>query len=176
MWNLFQTRSNRSDTATKLYGRVVAQAREPGLYAVLGLPDTPEGRYEAIVLHLVFVGSRLSRLGSDGHALARAVNECFVTDMDDSLREMGVGDLTVPKKVKRAAAGLYERSGSYLSALATGSAAKLALALEEQMGAGMMPTPAVHRLAEYALQAHALLDGQDDGALLSGSVGFPPVN
>ena len=104
-------------TAGELYGRVVAEARRTVFYAGLGVPDTPEGRYELIALHLFLLLERLRRDGSAGEAVSRHVLEAFVTDMDDCMREMGVGDLTVPKRVKRAAAGFYERAGAYRAGL-----------------------------------------------------------
>src|SRR5690606_13946368 len=97
----------------KLYGAVVAQARLPVHFTLHGACDTPEGRYEMIVLHLALLSDRLVGLGSAGRSLAQRVNEAFVTDMDDAMREMGVGDLSVPRKVKKAAAGLYDRFEAY---------------------------------------------------------------
>ena len=112
---------NRNDSrrrASELYGAVVTLARRPALYADMGVADTPEGRYEALVLALFLV---LERLRGEGEAVtpqAQALIEAFVTDMDDNMREMGVGDLTVPKKVKKAAAALYDRAEVYRTALA----------------------------------------------------------
>ena len=116
-------------TAGELYGRVVAEARRPAFYAELGVPDTPEGRFELIALHLFLVLERLRRDGGAGEALSRHVLEAFVTDMDDCMREMGVGDLTVPKRVKRAAAGFYERAGNYRAALDSAGGDALAVAI-----------------------------------------------
>lgn len=105
------------ETATELYGGVVTQARNPVFYAEMGIPDTLEGRYEMVALHLALVLERLRREGDAGVALSRATIETFVADMDGSMRELGVGDLTVPKKVKSAAAGLYARADAYRQAL-----------------------------------------------------------
>ena len=111
------SRSADDRKAADLYGAVVAQARNPAFYAECGIDDTPEGRYELIVLHLVLVLERLSAIGPAAAGLSRCLVETFVSDMDDSLREMGVGDLTVPKKVKKAAGGLYDRTAEYGAAL-----------------------------------------------------------
>jgi cytochrome b pre-mRNA-processing protein 3 len=111
---------NRNDSrrkASELYGAVVTLARRPQLYAGMGVADTPEGRYEALVLSLFLVLERLRREGDEATAHAQALIEAFVTDMDDNMREMGVGDLTVPKKVKKAAAALYDRADVYRAAL-----------------------------------------------------------
>jgi len=103
--------------AEELYGAVVTVARTPGYYSDFCVPDTTRGRFEMIALVLFLVLERTKR-GPGGMDLSRAGIEAFVTDMDDCMREMGVGDLTVPKKVKRAAAAFYERAQQYRQALA----------------------------------------------------------
>jgi cytochrome b pre-mRNA-processing protein 3 len=103
--------------AEEIYGMVVAAARNPSFYGPGRVADTPEGRFELIALHLFLVAERVAPVKPEGEALARHLIEAFVTDMDDCMREMGVGDLTVPKRVKRAAAVFYERSGEYRDAL-----------------------------------------------------------
>lgn len=104
--------------AVDLYGMVVTAARQPAFYGPGRVPDTPEGRFELIALHLFLLAERLTDTKPEGEELTRHLIEAFVTDMDDCMREMGVGDLTVPKRVKRAAAVFYERSGAYRDALA----------------------------------------------------------
>lgn len=92
-----------------LYDSIVAAARQARLYAEWGVPDTPAGRIEMVALHTAIATRALMALGPEGAARARSLNERFVTDMDDNMREIGVGDLTVPKKVKKAAASVYDR-------------------------------------------------------------------
>lgn len=120
MLNWFRRRAEEARTAGELYGGVVAAARQPMFYEALGVPDTPEGRFELVALHLFLALDGLrTQEGGAGQGLAQRTIEAFVSDMDDCLREMGVGDLTVPKKVKRAAAAFYERTGAYRSALSS---------------------------------------------------------
>jgi cytochrome b pre-mRNA-processing protein 3 len=113
---LFNRTANRRK-ASELYGAVVALARTPALYADMGVADTPEGRYEVLVLHLFLVMERLRAERDGGAEASQALVETFVIDMDDNMREMGVGDLTVPKKVKKAAAAFYDRAEVYRQAL-----------------------------------------------------------
>lgn len=123
---------NRSDSrrkASDLYGAVVTLARRPQLYADMGIADTPEGRYEALVLYLFLVIERLRGAGDEAAGPAQALVETFVTDMDDNMREMGVGDLTVPKKVKKAAGALYDRVETYRAALSEPGHGELAAVL-----------------------------------------------
>ena len=126
MLHWLRSRSHIRRKAGEIYGVVVAAARQPAFYRDCRVPDTPEGRFEMVALMLFLVLERVKRLRPDGEALAQGAIEAFVTDMDDCMREMGVGDLTVSKKVKRAAAAFYERAGHYRSGLAV--AAKGAVA------------------------------------------------
>lgn len=175
-------RAQRRETATDLYGGVVAQAREAAFYAEMGVPDTLEGRYEMIALHLALVLDRLRVEGARGVALSRETIETFIADMDGSMREMGVGDLTVPKKVKSAAAGLYARADAFRQAMAreaavlprTGSAphdlddaiARFTLSSE----AGDARAAA---LARYYRGAAAALAKTSTADVLAGRMAFP---
>jgi len=129
MLESLRTRSQTRRKAGELYGAVVAQARRPEFYTALGVPDTPVGRYEMVVLHLFLVLEQLRSAAGGAAPLDRLLVEAFIEDMDDSLRELATGDLSVAKKVRRAAAGLYDRSMDYRAALADAAEAPLAAAL-----------------------------------------------
>lgn len=167
MLESFRTRAETRRKASELYGAVVTQARAPQFYADLGVPDTPSGRYEMVALHLFLVIERLQRVDDRASALPRMLVEAFVADMDDSLRELGTGDLAVPKKVRRAAAGLYERSQSYRTALAASDDTALRELLIEHAYAGTINAGA-DALARYIRNASRLLAQEDAvGALLA---------
>jgi cytochrome b pre-mRNA-processing protein 3 len=169
----FSSRSADDHKAAELYGAVVAQARRPAFYSECGIQDTPEGRYELIVLHLFLLLERLAGAGDEGSRLSRLVIEAFVGDMDDSLREMGVGDLSVPKKVKKAAAGLYDRAAVYRVALRQSGAGALQQNLEDQIPglSGNMQSSA--RLAAYVHRALAHLASLSIESLVAGRASFP---
>lgn len=118
MLQWLKTRSHLRRKASEIYGVVVAAARQPVFFQQYRVPDTPEERFEMVALMLFLVLERVKTSNPDGEALTQGVIEAFVIDMDDCMREMGVGDLTVPKKVKRAAAAFYERAGRYRTAIA----------------------------------------------------------
>lgn len=149
------TRSDSRRKASELYGAVVTFARRPGLYEAIGIADSPEGRYEALVLHLFLV---LERLRADPKLAApsQALIEAFVTDMDDNMREMGVGDLTVPKKVKKAAGAFYDRAQAYREALASQDPSELAAVLVRLMPAAEAGLDAEGLAADVRRQAHSL--------------------
>src|SRR5262245_48094906 len=95
-----------------LYAAAIAQARQPVFYAGLRVPDTVDGRFELVALHVFLI---LQRLKSEPEAtpFAQALFDTMFADMDRNLREMGVGDLSVGKKVKAMAQGLYGRIAAY---------------------------------------------------------------
>jgi cytochrome b pre-mRNA-processing protein 3 len=173
MLDFFNARTDMRRKAGEIYGAIVTQARRPAFYAGLGVPDTPSGRYEMVVLHLFLVLERL-RSAPGGADLPRLLVEAFIADMDDSLREMGTGDLTVPKKVRRAATGLYERSMAYKAALAAGDVDALAAVLTEHAYAGS-DAQLASSLARYVQAAAAALAATDAGQVADGSFEFAAV-
>lgn len=171
----FRNRGSDRRKAKQLYGAVVTQARQPMFYSGQGVPDTPAGRYEMIVLHLFLVMERLRAEGESAVKLSRMLVEAFVEDMDDSMREMGVGDLSVPKKVKRAAAGFYERAGEYRAGFEAADGAALAAALARNVWPDGAVEANAEMMAAYARSAAADLAGQPAARLMAGEVTFPPV-
>lgn len=177
MLSWFKSASRNRATARELYGAVVAQSRRPEFYRDLCVPDTPEGRFEVIVLHLVLLLERLNAEGPAGRALGQIVSETFVTDMDDNMREMGVGDLTVPRKVKRAAAGLFERALAYRLALQPQAEPAALTALLAGLVGGEAAAPqAADALAGYVRRAVSALAAAPPASLLSGRVAFVPID
>ncbi len=157
-------------TIEAIYGMIVAQAREPLFYQGLGVPDTVNGRFDMVVLHLWMVLRRL-RAAGEGAAVAQALFDHFCDDMDDNLREMGVSDVGVPKRMKAFGEAFYGRSIAYDKALgAGGTALAEALArniLNSEDGAVAMP------LAAYARRAISELDSLPDADLAAGRIRLP---
>ena len=90
----------RHPAADATYIALVAQARKPFFYDALGVPDTLDGRFEMIVVHMFLLQHRLLR-ETGQVAFARALGESFFDDMDRSIRELGVADSGVSKRIKR---------------------------------------------------------------------------
>src|SRR5262245_30412352 len=99
-----------------LYGTIVAQARLPAFYAAYGVRDSVEGRFEMLVLHQALVARRIAR-EPETRPLGPILFERFCRDLDGNLREMGVGDLTVPKKMRAFAEAYMGRARAYDRAL-----------------------------------------------------------
>ncbi len=172
MLQWLRSRSHIRRKAGEIYGAVVAAARQPAFYRQYRVPDTPEGRFEMVALILFLVLERVKQVTPGGAALTQGAIEAFVTDMDDCMREMGVGDLTVAKKVKRAAAAFYERAGNYREHLGRGNVTDvsindLAADLTRYVFAGQ-PSGDVDALARYVQgvsgQFARARDGDLDGS------------
>src|SRR5215469_3651954 len=117
IFRLFR-RDPRARTIAALYGAIVAQARRPIFYLAFGVPDTAEGRFEMIALHVALLCRRLGREGEAGRSLSQGVFDMFCRDMDHNLREMGVSDLRVPKTMRKLGEAFYGRLEAYDRALA----------------------------------------------------------
>ena len=163
------------DGVKRLYGAAVTQARRPQFYLHHGVPDTPDGRFDMIALHVFLLLRRLRRdPGPTGEAAQRLFDLMFA-DMDENLREMGVGDLSVGRHVRKMAEALYGRIRAYDRGL-DGDDAGLTDALRHNLYRKMEPrTSDVEALSRYVRNAVELLDGIDVGRLLQGRVDFGPV-
>lgn len=95
----FTKKPRIGDAHYALYAAIVAQSRQPFLYADLGAPDTMTGRFDMVSLHLAVVLRRLQREGASCRDFSQALFDLFFKDMDRTLREMGVGDISVPKRI-----------------------------------------------------------------------------
>jgi cytochrome b pre-mRNA-processing protein 3 len=170
----FLRRNPSADTIQALYGAIVAQARSPGFYSEWRVPDTVDGRFELIVLHLALVTRRLER-EHRGKSLAQALFERFCEDLDGNLREMGIGDLSVPRRMHDFASAYYGRSRAYGEALASGDRVACARALARNVFGEPAPGDSALRLADYMI---AVARGLDQMPLteLNGALRFPDLH
>lgn len=157
-----------------LYGAAVAAARQPFLFAACGIPDTRAGRFEAICL---FVALLIRRLRQDadarGPALAQAVFDAMFADMDRSLRELGVGDLSVGKRNRELWEAFHGRARAYEAALEGDDAGALPAAIGRNLFAGAPPAGAAERLAAVAVATAVALAAQPFESFLAGRADFP---
>ena len=162
-----------ADPARDLYDEIVRQSRQPGFYQVGGVPDTVDGRFELIALHVFLVLHRLKNEGSgDAGDLGQAVFDIFVQDMDASLREMGAGDLGVGKRVKAMIRGLYGRINAYEAALGDGPDS-LEQALQRNLFGTVSPSPQdVERMSGYVRDEAAALGQRPAAELAAGQLRF----
>jgi cytochrome b pre-mRNA-processing protein 3 len=169
IFSLFRKDPRRIAIAT-LYKRIATASRASGLYAALGIPDTLEGRFEALSLHMVLSLRALRGLPHPADEIAKDLTDAFFRDMDASLREMGVGDTVVPKRMKKVASSFYGRAHAYDGPLNAADEAALAVALGRN--AYGIDAPAAP-LARYALAADRGLKALDLEALMKAGPVFP---
>lgn len=174
MFNLFRSSKTRT-TIERLYGAIVAQSRRVEFYTDFAVPDTMEGRFEMVVLHTVLVCHRLKDGSELERALSQDVFDAFAADMDRTLRELGVGDLSVPKKMKKVGEAFYGRAAAYDAALAERGDDALAQALARNIfdtGDGD-PSPQAAALAGYVRRAAAALGATPFDVLARGDLALP---
>ena len=179
-------RSARAAAAGRLYRDLVVQARSPFFYRELGVPDTPEGRFEMIGLHAALILLRLRAGGVAGQALGQALFDLMIADLDQSLRELGVGDLGVGKQVKRLAGQFYARLRALDELIGSGEArgggaagdrgatGRLGEVLRVNVWHGGRAPGAgqVEALADYLVRSARRLGGQSADLLLNGEAAF----
>jgi cytochrome b pre-mRNA-processing protein 3 len=161
----------RREAAYRLYANAVEAARRPVYYAELGVPDTLDGRFELIALHVALVLRRLA-VEPTAKPFAQEVFDAMFADLDRALREMGSGDLGVGAHVKRMASAFYGRARAYERGLA--GAEDLGAALRRNLyGTAAPSAAALATMAAWAEAAAAGLDEQEVAALMRGEVAFP---
>ena len=158
-----------------VYGAIVEQAREPAFYGATGVADTPSGRFAMVALHGFLAMDRLGR-EREARRFSQDLFDMMFTDMDRNLREMGVGDLSVGKKVKGLAQYFYAMAAACREGLKGGGDALDAPLRQYVYRDQEPPAAAVAALTTYMLASAALLAEQDAAAIVGGTIAFarPP--
>ena len=159
----------------RLYAAAAAQARQPAFYAAMGAADTVEGRFELYTLHVALLLRRLKGRGGRAAETAQALFDAYVRSLDDALREMGVGDLSVGKKMRKLGEAFYGRVRHYdeaLDALPDRAPLEAIITRTVLMGEGT----AAGAFAGYAIGTMAGLERQPLDSLLEGDVQWPPID
>lgn len=165
--------------AQHLYVALVEQARQPEFYTTLGVPDTLDGRFEMVTLHMHLLLFRLQQgfeRSPELKELSRLLIETYFADMDRSLREMGVGDTGIGRKVQKMSGGFYGRIEAYGMAHADNTLWPEAL---RRNVFGTVDAPeAEHILAlqAYVEDSHAQFAALDDAALTGEQLAFAPIS
>jgi cytochrome b pre-mRNA-processing protein 3 len=174
-------RGREREQALSLYIAAVEQARQPGFYTDCRVADSLDGRFDLIVLHVFLVVRALRPSGEPGKRLSNLIFKMMMDDMDMNLREMGVGDLSVGKRVKSMAQAFYGRSAAYDAAFDAerdaapdgAGEAGLEAALRRNIYGAEEPNPsALALLLAYVHRADGALAAAPDAALLLGQVTF----
>ncbi|MEA1832430.1 ubiquinol-cytochrome C chaperone family protein [Methylobacterium durans] len=168
----FRRADDRRATIRQLHARINEASRQAGLYTRLGVPDTVEGRFECLSLHVILVLRRLNRLPPPAADVAQDLVNSVFLQLDASLRELGVGDFGVPKRMKKLGAAFYGRAEGYDAALDADDRAALMAALARNV-LGRDGPEAAAGLAAYVAAAADGLSRADLDTILAAGPPFP---
>lgn len=168
-------RSSLTDRAVvdRLYGQIVAAARQPALYSAWTVPDTPLGRFEMIGLHLFLVLHRAK--GEEGQLkdVCQELTDEFFREVEHSIRELGISDPGVPKRMKMFSKMFYGRTLAYDDALGRRDQPALEAALARNVRPDQKDWAGAARLAGYVRAAADALAAQSVSELLETGAAFP---
>ncbi len=166
-------KNSATDAVYGVYNAIVAQSRQPVFYAEWGVPDTVTGRFDMISLHMALVFRRM-RGGEQTRNFSQAVFDLFFKDMDRSLREMGVGDLGVPKRIQKMGNLFFGLLAAINEAMDRGDREALALVLSRNLFDGAELDHA-RTLADYMIEQDKTLAAQQTAEISAGKITFGPA-
>ncbi len=168
-------RRGGSGRPTRLYGAAVQAARSHKWYVEFEVPDTVDGRFDMLALHLFLLQNRL-RDAPGGDAVMQGVLETFVADMDQNLRQLGIGDPSMGREVRAMVEAVHGRFAAYADGMAGTGAGDLSMALARNVYRdGRLQGPAQEALAAYVRAAAAQLAETPLPDILAGKLSLPPA-
>ncbi|WP_312147605.1 ubiquinol-cytochrome C chaperone family protein [Brevundimonas sp.] len=130
--NLFRQRPDERQ-GDALYALAVEQARQPGFYTALGVADRIDTRFELYTLHVLILFLRLKQDGERGEVAAQKLFDTYISSLDNTLRELGVGDVSIGKKMRKLGESLYGRMNAYEGPLRAEDEGALAASLAKNV-------------------------------------------
>lgn len=174
IFGLFGKKNNNQAIVERQYAALTAAGRHPAFYTSHDVPDTVMGRFEMISVMLILYFRRTASSARSGQEIAQEIVDAFFEDLDHSIRELGIGDLSVPKRMKKLAGMFYGRLESYAKALGDHDEAALASALKRNFHpASKDEALSMVKLARYMIAAEQALAGVSEEAIESGSLSMP---
>ena len=171
---LFSARDPSTNVPQHIYGALVTQARHPHFFTVQQIPDTPTGRFEILSLHMFLLSHRLSKEENPrASALSQDVFDVYTAELDRALRQLGVGDPSVPKRKKRMITVFYGQIDQLAGPLEDGDVAELAQRLLARAPDGPHDRPAAEALAGYLLAARDRLAAQGFEDIVANGADWP---
>lgn len=168
----------RRKQARELYQAALIQSRDPAFYDTFGVADTMDGRFDLLCLHIILLIERVNQFGAEGRRLGQAVFDAMFKRMDLDLREMGIGDLGVPKHMQKMMKAFNGRRQAYDAALQSGNAAMLELAIARNVYRieGEAVPSGVDAIANYVQRTQAQLRAATADDVKAARVSFPVVS
>lgn len=170
LFGLFRQKKHNRIIVDRQYAALTALGRDPYFYTDLHVPDTVMGRLEMLSVAMILYFRRTRSAGQSGREVAQEIIDAFFQDIDYSIRELGIGDQTVPKRMKKLAGRFYGRLESYSAALDLKDVSALSAALQRNIHPEQADAPDMAGLAEWMLAADRDLDGVSDEAVATGTV------
>ncbi len=168
-FGLFGKKNSNRVIVERQYAYLTEAARRPPFYAHMDVPDTVMGRFEMLSLVLILYFRRTRSSERSGQEIAQEIIDAFFEDLDHSIRELGVGDVSVPKRMKKLAGMFYGRLDAYAKALDSADQPLLAAALKRNFHPSNEDGPDMASLAEYAFAAEAALKELDEDIIVTGT-------
>ncbi len=173
IFGLFGKKNNNRRIVDRQYAALTSAARVPFYYTDMGVPDTVMGRFEMLSLVMILFFRRTAQSQTSGQELAQEIIDAFFTDIDHSIRELGIGDQGVPKRMKKLAGMFYGRLQAYAAALDAADAKQLAEALRRNIHPDVEDAPTMEPLARFMLQAEQELKTVPEEAIAGGQLVIP---
>ncbi|MGV3552460.1 ubiquinol-cytochrome C chaperone family protein [Rhizobium sp.] len=174
IFGLFRKNKVNHALMVRQYDLLTRAARDPAFFEHMNVPDTVMGRFEMLSTVLILYFRRTATAGAEVKAIAQAIVEAFFEDLDHSMRELGIGDNGVPKRMKKLAGMFYGRLDSYARALDAGDMDALEAALRRNIHPeNADATLSMRQLADYMVSAERALKAVPESALAKGEAGLP---
>ena len=173
IFGLFRKKNQNHAIVERQYAALTSAARVPVFYSDLDVPDTVMGRFEMLSVVMILFFRRTANSGSSGQELAQEIVDAFFQDIDHSIRELGIGDQGVPKRMKKLAGMFYGRLETYAASLEVRDADGLATALKRNIYPETANAPAMTGLAAWMIEAEAGLAGISEDDISRGAAVLP---
>jgi cytochrome b pre-mRNA-processing protein 3 len=157
IFGLFKKKNHNQAIVNRQYAALTSAARMPFFYSDLDVPDTVMGRFEMLTVVMILFFRRTADSATSGQELAQEIVDAFFQDIDHSIRELGIGDQSVPKRMKRLAGMFYGRLQAYTAALEEKNTESLASALRRNIYPEKQEAPSMSGLADWMIKAEAAL-------------------
>jgi len=175
LFNLFSKKPPRSDAATALYAAIVAQARSEAFFLDCEVPDTVDGRFDLVLLHAFLLFHRMKSDHEATKELSQEVFDIMFENLDQNLREMGVGDMGIGRRIKGMAQAFYGRVQAYEDALEAGDRPRLEVALRRNLFRKSNPAEAsVNAVSHYVFDCSETLGAIGTHQIIAGKIDFGP--
>lgn len=174
IFGFFRQKRHNRIIVDRQYAALTGVAREPVFYLDLDVPDTVMGRFELLSLVMILFFRRTRSADTSGQELAQEIVDNFFQDIDHSIRELGIGDQGVPKRMKKLAGMFYGRLESYAAALDQNNVGELAQALRRNIYPETTDAaPDMMALARWTMDTDVALAAVAGDVLATGSLQIP---